>query len=458
MTFSSTDFTQILITFLVSIGSSFPCYPVLGSELPLAFPGAEGFGKYTQGGRAGKVLFVTNLNDSGPGSLRKAIETEGPRIVIFQVSGIIDLKSDLKVRKPYLTIAGQTAPGAGICLRNFGFGVNADQVIIRHLRFRPGDLMKKEIDPFDIGDARDVIIDHCSASWGIDETFSVNGTINDRITAQWCLIAESLNESYHKKGKHGYGSLIVGASGGYTFHHNAYVHHNSRNPRPGGKEGSIGIIFDFCNNLIYNWGHRAGYNSQTALRMNYVGNYLKTGPSTQEGSRKMVFLVGGKATRMYVSGNVLEGALGISQNNWLGIVPSKEYLTQEDLQSIVRQEIPFPAAPVTIQSATEAYETILANVGATKPRRDEVDRRLIEEIKTGTGKIINSQTEVGGWQEYHSEPTPVDTDADGMPDEWEQHQGFAVDNPVDGNQDLDQDGYLNLEEYLNETNPTVKDQ
>ncbi len=432
--------------------------PLVSPAAPIpAFPEAEGFGMYTQGGRGGRVIAVTNLEDSGPGSLRAAIETKGPRIVVFRVSGIIDLKKDLKVREPFLTIAGQSAPGDGICIRNYGFGVNADQVIIRYLRFRAGDTMRKQVDPFNIGEARDVIIDHCSASWGIDETLSVNGAKNDAITVQWCLISESLNDSYHKKGKHGYGSLIVGASGGYTFHHNAYVHHNSRNPRPGGKEGALGIVFDFRNNLIYNWGHRAGYNSQTALKMNYIGNYLRPGPSTQESSRKMAFLVGGKATRMFMQGNVIEGFPEASQDNWLAVKPSEEYLSQEELQTIVRVNEPFKALPVKTDPAETAYQRILEEVGATKPKRDAVDNRLIEEIQKGTGKIINSQNEVGGWPEYQSTEAPTDTDSDGMPDEWESAHGLNVRETDDGSSDKDGDGYTNVEEYLNGTNPLVAD-
>jgi pectate lyase len=449
--------TQRMAFFLVlTVLMASTCCGVSAAPLP-AFPEAEGFGMYTQGGRGGQVIAVTNLNDSGPGSLRAAIETKGPRIVIFRVSGIIDLKKDLKVREPYLTIAGQTAPGDGICIRNYGFGVNADQVIIRYLRFRPGDTMHKEIDPFDIGEARDVIIDHCSACWGIDETLSVNGAKNDAITVQWCLISESLNDSYHKKGKHGYGSLIVGASGGYTFHHNAYVHHNSRNPRPGGKEGSPGIIFDFRNNLIYNWGHRAGYNSQTALKMNYVSNYLRPGPSTQESSRKMAFLVGGKATRMFMEGSVIEGFPEANTDNWLAVKPSEEYLNQEELTTLVRVNTPFPAIPVKTDPAEEAYQRILEGVGATKPKRDLVDERLIGEIKQGTGKIINSQSEVGGWPEYRSAEPLADSDLDGMPDEWETLYGLDPKDVKDGSADKDSDGYTNVEEYLNGTSPSVSD-
>lgn len=446
-----------IMTFLALLLLLVPAAMVSQAATVPAFPEAEGFGMYTQGGRGGKVIAVTNLNDSGPGSLRAAIETKGPRIVVFRVCGIIDLKKDLKVREPFLTIAGQTAPGDGICIRNYGFGVNADQVIIRHLRFRPGDTMRKEVDPFDIGEARDVIIDHCSASWGIDETLSVNGAKNDAITVQWCLISESLNDSYHKKGKHGYGSLIVGASGGYTFHHNAYVHHNSRNPRPGGKEGSPGIVFDFRNNLIYNWGHRAGYNSQTALKMNYIANYLKPGPSTQESSRTMAFLVGGKATRMFMEGSLIEGFPEATRDNWLAVKPSKEYLSQEELLTIVRVNHPFKVLPVKTDPAEVAYKHILEDVGATKPKRDAVDTRLFQEIQQGTGKIINSQNEVGGWPEYHSTEPPLDTDSDGMPDEWESTHGLKAKAAEDGSTDKDGDGYTNVEEYLNGTNPLVAD-
>jgi pectate lyase len=413
-----------------------------------AFPGAEGFGAETIGGRGGRVIAVTNLNDSGPGSFRAACEAEGSRIVVFRVSGLIPLKSKFKITHPNITIAGQTAPGQGICIKDVGVNIDADQVILRHLRFRPGDPLKKEMDSLSIGAGKDIIIDHCSASWSIDETLSINGDC-DRLTVQWCIISESLNKSFHKKGDHGYGSLIVAASGAYSFHHNAYIHNNSRNPRPGAKENMPGLRFDFRNNLIYNWGMRAGYDSQTAVRMNYIGNYLKPGPSAWESGRNQMFLVGGPLTRLFAEGNVLEGYPDETRDNWLAIKPSEQYLSEEDLQKIVRVNEPFPSGPVTTDSPEAAYQKILAGAGATLPARDAVDRRLMEDIKSGTGKIINSQDEVGGWPEYKSAEPPIDSDNDGMPDDWEKSHGLNPEGAADGNQDRDGDGYTNIEEYIN---------
>jgi pectate lyase len=228
----------------------------VGAELP-DFPGAEGFGATTPGGRGGRVIYVTTLDDSGPGSLRAAIGAQGPRTILFRVGGVIDLQSALVVREPFVTIAGQTAPGGGICLRGDNFGIATHDVVVRFLRVRLGDLRRREVDTFSIADgSRNVVVDHCSASWSIDETLSPSGDISD-VTVQWCIISESLNNSLHSKGPHGYGSLLR-ATGGVSLHHNLWSHHNGRNPRFGDNyaEGPF-PTFDFRNNVIYNWGSAA---------------------------------------------------------------------------------------------------------------------------------------------------------------------------------------------------------
>ena len=423
--------------------------PPAEKRLP-AFPGAEGFGAYTPGGRGGRVLLVTTLNDAGPGSLRAACEAEGPRIVVFRVAGIIELKGDLKIKNPYITIAGQSAPGGGICLQRYSLGIRTHDVIVRYLRCRPGDVAKKEMDALSPSDAQDIIIDHCSASWAIDETLSVTRH-SKNVTVQWCMITESLNKSYHHKGDHGYGSLIVGYDGGYTFHHNLYAHHNSRNPRPGGEVGQPGIILDFRNNLIYDWGMTCGYTSTTRVRINYVGNYLKPGPSTWPRNRGYAFNPGGLLTTLFVAGNVLEGSPEKTRNNWLMIKTPSRY-TRAVLR-FLRAAQPFPAAPVRTDSAQVAYQRILRDCGATLPARDAVDARVIEEIRTGTGHLINSQSDVGGWPEYAPGEPPADSDLDGIPDEWETEHGLNPNDASDAAKDNDGDGYTNIEEFLNGTDP-----
>lgn len=412
-----------------------------------AFPGAEGFGAETPGGRGGKVLLVTNLEDSGPGSLRAAVETEGPRIVLFRVSGTIRLKSKLKINKPFLTIAGQSAPGDGICLADEPCTISTHDVVVRFLRFRPGDRLEKELDALSV-QGENIVIDHCSTSWGIDETLSV--THGKNITVQWCLITESLNRSHHKKGEHGYGSLIAGPDGGISFHHNVYAHHRSRNPRPGGYDDTPGITLDFRNNVIYNWGDTAGYNNERPLKMNYVGNYLKAGPSTKTGRRKFAFIVGGDATRIFLEGNVMAHHPEATRDNarLLGFTNNFTFPPGFTAANVMVRE-PFPAPPVATQTAEEALAHILTNGGAVLPRRDPVDARVLESIIEGSGKIIDSQEEVGAWPKLASSPPPLDTDQDGMPDEWEISRQLDPNDSSDHAGDRDADGYTNIEEYLN---------
>lgn len=422
-----------------SAGASLCAAP---AALP-AFPGAEGAGAMSRGGRGGRVLYVTNLDDSGPGSLRAAISEKGARTVLFAVSGTLALASPLEVKEPFLTIAGQTAPGDGVCLKNYDFIISADHVIVRHLRFRPGDEAKKAVDGMSIGaTARDVIIDHCSVSWSVDECLSVSGS-GGNITVQWCIIAEALNRSVHHKGPHGYGALVR-ADGDVTYHHNIFAHHSSRSPRPGTweDEGKRGIILDFRNNVVYGWGSRAGYSSKDRANMNYVGNFLKPGATSK--TREQAFDVGGPATKLYVEGNHLVGADAANADNWKMIGSAK---TEN------RAERPFPIAPVKTHSAQQAYDLVLAQAGATRPRRDSVDERIVRQVREGTGKILDSQREVGGWPRLASGPAPVDADGDGMPDAWEKQHGFDPKDARDGGGDANRDGYTNLEEYLNGTTP-----
>lgn len=404
-----------------------------------AFPGAEGFGAQTPGGRGGAVLFVHNLNDAGPGSLRAALETKGPRIVLFRVSGIIDLKSPLTIAEPFLTLAGQSAPGGGICLRGADLRVETHDVIIRHIRVRTGDIAARERDGLAIGgESRNVIIDHCSVSWGVDENLSPSGAIAN-ITVQWSIIAEGLNRSVHHKGAHGYGTLAR-AVGGVTFHHNLWAHNQGRNPRLGDNYGKPPFpTFDVRNNVIYNAGGSNVVGDE--LTVNYIGNYFKPGPDTR--IRNGLFGPTGKAKpRFFVQGNIIEGLPDLTADARKLFARAVEILTA-----------PAPAPSIEQQPAQQAYELVLSRAGATLPKRDAVDTRIIADVRAGSGSVIDSQWEVGGWPEYQQSRPPRDTDRDGMPDHWEQSHGLNPRDAADAAKDRDSDGYTNIEEYLNTIQP-----
>ena len=423
-----------------------------------AFPAAEGFGAQSIGGRGGKVLFVTNLNDEGPGSLREAVKTDGPRTVIFSVSGTVSLKSSIVITKPYITIAGQTAPGDGICLKNHALAIAADHVIVRYIRCRPGDNTGAESDSLSVSSGHDIIVDHCSASWSVDETLSASSRVRlDNVTVQWCIISESLHDSIHHKGPHGYGSLIRGSSGnGYTYHHNLYAHHHARLPRPGNyidrSKDPEGFVLDFRNNVIYNWaGRAAGYNADgsngtnSITKMNFAGNYYKVGVNS---SGSLAFSESTRSARAWFSGNCMNGSY--PGDPW-SLVSFSEF-SEEDIKAY-KQSNPIPAPVVKTDDAITAYKRVLAEAGAVLPKRDAVDIRIVNEVKNGTGKIINDEQQVGGWPELKSTAPPKDSDKDGMPDDWEKQHGLDPNNPADGNADNDADGYTNLEEHLNRTKP-----
>jgi len=418
------------------------------AELP-AFPGAEGFGANTPGGRGGQVCIVTTLEDylpgredAIPGSLRAAVETKGPRIIVFAVAGLIPLKAGLTISEPYLTLAGQSAPGAGVCLANYACVVNdTHDVVIRYLRCRPGDVAGKEHDALSVSGSHDVILDHCSASWGTDETLSVSGAGQDNITVQWCFITESLNKSVHEKGAHGYGTLLR-TDGHVTFHHNLYAHHWTRCPRPGTYGEEPGLLLDFRNNLIYNWGGTAGYSAEDPVRMNYIGNYLRPGPSSKD--RKHAFSVGGVKTLIYPADNVVEG-----------VPAADQWELFNEAKPVNRAAKPFPVAPVHTDPAGALVDLVLADAGASLPQRDAVDKRIVSEVRAGGGRIIDSQQEVGAWPAYPLAEAPADRDKDGMPDAWEESHALDPDNPTDAAGDADGDGYTNIEEFLNATSPAA---
>jgi len=438
----------------------------------LAFPGAEGWGKYTLGGRGGAVIEVTNLNDSGEGSLRAAIQAAGPRTVVFRVSGTILLNSNLTISNPSITIAGQTAPGDGICLRRYPLNVAADQVIIRYLRMRLGDESGEESDAFGGRWVSNLIIDHCSASWSVDETVSFYWC--DNTTVQWCLISESLYNSNHPKGAHGYGGIWGGPDA--TYHHNLFAHHSSRNPR---FASGVGVT-DYRNNVIYNWGFNSAYGGEDTSdgspvsfsNVNMVANYYRSGPATSSG--RIRYRIVNPSThaaditdstkygRWFVAGNVVDGYPNVSEDNWtLGVQPQSDVV-----KDAIRADTPFDHIPILEQSAGDAYLSVLDGAGATRPVRDTVDRRIVREVAASTATftgatypvdhpgviapcgIIDSQNDVGGWPVLNSLPAPADTDHDGMPDAWEIAHGLEPNNPDDRN-GIGEGGYTNLENYLN---------
>lgn len=411
-----------------------------------AFPEAEGYGMFAQGGRGGDIHIVSTLADYGTGeapiegSLRAALEAQGARTVVFRTGGTIRLVRPLIVENGRLTIAGQTAPGGGITVADFALDLNGDDTIVRHIRVRPGDAAGIEQDAISIR-GRNVILDHVTATWGTDETVSLSmGARN--VTIQWSLIAESLNRSVHSKGAHGYGTLLSDADS-ITIHHSVYAFHRSRSPRP--KD----VLLDFRNNLIYGWGERAGYNIEDFTRMNYVANYLEPRAYSGDGH---AFHVGGRNTRIYLDGNERGGAYRDPADEWALIDPPSG-LPSAEAEIIMRVDTPFPAPAVRTHSAAEARRLVLARAGALPDRRDAADARLVEAMRRGEGGIIDSQTEVGGWPELAAGAPPKDDDMDGMPDEWESENGLDPSDPDDHRLDADDDGYTNIEEYLNGTDP-----
>ena len=440
------------------------------TDRTLAFPSAEGYGKYAQGGRGGTVYEVTNLNDSGEGSLRAAVEAEGPRTVVFRISGTILLKSTMRIRHPYLTIAGQTAPGDGICLRGYPLSIDADNVIIRYIRVRLGDETGVEADAISSRFHKDIILDHVSASWSIDETMSIYHCEN--VTVQWSMITESLYASSHTKGAHGFGGIWGGNH--CTYHHNLIADHSSRNPRFCG--GAMAT--DYRNNVIYNWGYNSCYGGggSEAKRpqfsfttINMVANYYKPGPATEPGdvSRRLAnpSWQNGNFGRWYIADNVMEGDPEVTADNWKGVHPNDPAHSVIDSLRLYR---PWPSMPIEQQTAEEAYTLVLEQAGASL-HRDEADQRIVGDVKTGTATcegaqykqkrpvkdeavktgIIDSPQDVGGWPELKSRKAPKDSDHDGMPDKWEKVHGLDPKNPSDRNA-VSPDGYTWLEVYLDE--------
>lgn len=464
---------------------------LIKADIP-AFPGAEGGGAYTPGGRGGKVIVVTSLADSGPGTLREACETGGARIVVFNVSGIIRLKSPISVRAPYITIAGQTAPGDGICVTGATFQLDTHDIIIRHMRFRRGamDVAFRD-DALGGNCVGNVIIDHCSASWGLDENMSLYRHVYNRdstgrgtklptvnITIQNSIFSEAL-DTYN----HAFGGTIGGHNS--MFCRNLFASNIARNCSIGMNED-----FNFVNNVTYNWWNRSVDGGDHTSRFNIINNYFKPGPVTPK-DKPIAYRIlkpeNGRSPenkdlygKAYVSGNIVEGNAAVTKDNWNGGVQIKNNPDAGEYTQAIKVDTPFPMPNVTIMDTKKAYRWVLDNVGATFPKRDAVDERVIKTVKTGKAiyekdapefipqyvkrrlpidsykmGIIYDPRQVGGLPEYNGTPVK-DSDNDGMPDAWEIKYGLNPNDPSDANLDCNGDGYTNIEKYINGIDPTQK--
>lgn len=485
-------------------------YDLKQAKIP-AFPGAEGGGMYTQGGRGGKVLTVTNLNDDGPGSFRWACEQGGARIIVFNVSGIIWLKTPVILRAPYVTIAGQTAPGDGVCIAGQSFQVNTHDVIVRHMRFRRGatNVWYRE-DSFGGNPVGNIMIDHCSCEWGLDENISFYRHMFDmgdgkparkeptvNVTIQNTISAKGL-DTYN----HAFGSTIGGEN--TTFMRNLWADNTGRNPSIG-----WGGVFNFVNNVIYNWVHRTADGGEFSTMSNFINNYYKPGPLTPKDSPVGYRIVKSESRskklfpyaqygRVFASGNIMEGNERVTRDNWDGgiQIADKDGEISADEKALMKSDEPFAMPHMTILPKEKTFDYVLDNVGATLPCRDIVDQRIIEEVRTGKAYyvkklpkdnpygdhwgmseksmdedglfryrrlpkdsyklgIITDPRQMGGYPEYKGEPRK-DTDGDGMPDEWEIANGLNPNDPSDANGDCTGDGYTNIEKYINGISTKVK--
>ncbi len=455
-----------------------------------AFPGAEGFGAFAKGGRGGAVLFVDNLNDAGPGSLRAAVETTGPRTVIFRVGGTIDLLSSLVVRSPYLTIAGQTAPGGGIALKRSTLRIGTHDVIVRGLRVRPGDERPGGTSPTQrdaIGLSATltgqpvyrVIIDHCSLSWGVDETFATwTHQVRD-VTVQWTIIAESLHQSIHvdegadAPAPHSMGAILGRHANQISFHHNLLAHNHDRNPYVSGV-----IRMEVINNLVYNWKSGPARVSRDKNIVHWINNYFRLGPGYRgDISRSDTFRFSDTPhpqSAYYLIGNVRHS-----------VYPSKPPVGEAEWNVINGDTTPVAGVPATpeqprgapgillftpstvrVDTAVSAREKVLAYAGALHPQRDAVDQRIVHDVMNQEGEIIDrpearvtpgdARFDRDGYPILARGAAPVDTDADGLPDTWEAARPYLDKHRDDAQEDPDQDGYTHLEAYLNSFYPHLQ--
>lgn len=461
-----------------------------------AFPGAEGGGRYAFGGRGGRIFVVTSLADDGPGTLREACEAGGARMVVFNVAGEIRLQRPVHVRAPYITIAGQTAPGDGVVITGHTLHIDTHDVVLRHLRFRRGatDVACRD-DACGGNGIGNIIYDHCSASWGLDEVMSMYRHVYARdeqgrgrklptvnITIQDCIFAEAL-DLYN----HGFGASIGGHN--TLFVRNLFANNISRNP-------SIAMNgdFNFVNNVLYNWWNRSVDGGDRHSQFNIINNYYKPGPVTfyRKGEQpdyahppKVAYrILKPEASRdetgdwqygkAYVAGNYVHYSPEVTADNWAGGVQPSDLGGQEMVRETLCREEPFPMPYLdTLFTAEEAYERVLEGVGATKPCRDAVDARIVRSVRTGEAQyapdarpcespyvkrrlpadsykygIITHPQQVGGLPRYEGQPRP-DDDGDGIPNDWEQRHGLDKDNPDDARQ-IREDGYMVIEWYINQ--------
>jgi pectate lyase len=440
-----------------------------GGEKTIAFPGAEGYGEFTTGGRGGKVYIVSNLNDRGAGTFREAAETAGKRTIVFAVSGTIHLDTKLYI-KGDVTIAGQSAPGDGICLADNSVSVAGDNIIVRFIRFRMGDKYQKGgmIDGNGGDDAfggtrrKNIIIDHCSLSWSTDEVFSIYA--GDSTTLQWNLISEPLNYSYHFETgdkdyeHHGFGAIWGGRH--LSAHHNLFAHCNNRTPRFDGIRNAPEENCDYRNNVIYNWGGNNVYAGEGG-NYNIVNNYYKYGPSTAANAKSKIVNPYKKPPaipfgKFYVAGNYVDGSPEVTADNWLGVIMNNG--TEADAAE-AKLKSAFNTISVKTFAAVDAYKQVLKNVGACFPKRDTLDERIINDVENRTGRFIDVQggfphgtayeLTVNAWPGLKQLPAPVDTDKDGMPDDWENGKGLDLNNAGDASAYTLNRHYTNIEIYLN---------
>lgn len=471
---------------LFSVVGLLSCKPTIGPSTPpdqpkVNLPALEkacqwkqGGGSTATGGEGGLVYFVTDtLDEKDPqtglpkaGTLRHAVEQSGTRVVLFRTSGTIHLSRQLDIKHGNLTIAGQSAPGDGICIAGYPVCIKgANNVIIRFLRFRMGDSAKVEGDALSVNDATDVIIDHCSFSWSTDECVSCYGNTN--FTLQYCFITESLRRSVHVKGNHGYGGIWGGTNA--TFHHNLLAHHDSRNPRFDHSyvNGKCFGPLDYVNNVVYNWGSNSAYGGEglgQARQINFVNNYYKPGAATKSGVRTRLLDPTDSCSncskdasaiipaQFYLNGNYMYGSEPVTADNWQGAT------VQTAAVHAATRWTDGLTALTTEQTTEEAFETVLAKAGCSL-RRDAIDSRIADEVRNGTytykgsngstGGLIDSQSDVGGWIGYASETAPADTDFDGIPDEWETAHGLNPKSRSDAKAQTLVKGHTNLEVYLN---------
>ncbi|SFC28130.1 Pectate lyase [Parapedobacter composti] len=444
-------------------------------EEALAFPGAEGFGRDATGGRGGKVLFVTKLTDDGtPGTLRHAINQSGARYILFKVAGNIALTSPLRIRNGDVTIAGQTAPGDGICIQHYPVIIQADNVIIRFMRFRMGDRGEAEGDALEARGHKHIIVDHCSMSWSTDECVSMYN--NEYTTLQWCIISESLRNSVHEKGAHGYGGIWGGRYA--SFHHNLLAHHDSRNPRLGETAGSafaLTNLTDIRNNVVYNWDGNSMYGGE-AMNVNIVNNYYKPGPATRSSRAERIISIDknnnegtevyGIWGKFYIDGNHVDGSARATADNWTHGVynqfHSRYVPVSESDKAVMRRAEPHvhhlgPHNGVETQAATAAYEAVLSHAGASL-KRDALDVRVVDDVRRGvythegsrgsTNGIIDSQDDVGGWPILRAGEYPPNQSGDGIADDWKRAKGLDPAKFQANGRDLST-AYDNLEVYIN---------